>query len=197
MRAGSSVRARPARPPEEPERHAEPEDDHAEHVGHARQEEERDASACDAIGLHARASQRPRSEREAPGSARGHDRIGPELGHPDLPAQAPAHGRAEDGAEDGYVGQAREQLEGRAEHEPLPLCMRKARAQTRQARDERDHRHGREHHDREQQGAVAEAPAVEARLGVEILAAQLRDDALRGRAHGSPNPAARCDGPRR
>ena len=81
--------------------------DHGPHVGHAREEEERDCPAGDVLGVHPAAVQRPRAEGQTAGAADRQHGVRGLLGHSDLIAQPPRHPRAENRPEDHNVGQRR------------------------------------------------------------------------------------------
>ena len=174
-------------PGEEAEREAEADDDHAEHVRHAREEEERDAAPRDPPGVHAAAFERPCAEREAAGAAGRQHGVGAELGEADLGAQTPAHAAAEDGAEDEHVGEPREDLQHAAEHEPSGARVRELRAQAVEAGGERDHGRDERDHQAEREQPPADVLAAERGGRVELSAKDLGGGAA---AHRCAQPLA-------
>jgi hypothetical protein len=147
--------------------------DHANDVGDAGQQKERNRAAGDLAGLHSAAPQRPRAERQAARAAGRQQRVGAELGHADLVADAPAHTSAEDHPKHGDIAEPGKQFQADAEQQPAWLGMRQTRAQSPQPGEQdhdRDDHENQRGHDRD---ARAEPPPAQLSRHRQIVASDL------------------------
>ena len=135
-------------------------DEHAEHVGEAGEEEEGDAPPRDPVRRHAATVKRPGAEGQAAQTAGGQHGVGAELREADLGAGRQAHRPAEHAAKDEHIRDAREDLEHDARADPDRIAVTQARAQAGETGHQRD-----QHDDDDRERQQPEQASAQTRAG--------------------------------